>query len=148
MSVPWSTGTLRDTGRHRGIHMSSTTTYWSGPHTGGLVMLLDVSSTSFCSSVTPLGPWSFVALEHLPTLCGPHHFLCWALPICTFNPAGAELLWFSPHMAFHTDVSQGESFLSSACSLYHKDTLKNKFFLSLINLYLNKLYQIQASGFL
>lgn len=148
MSVLWSKSTLKDTGRHHGIHISSTTTYWSGAHTGDLVMLLNVNSTSFCSSFTPVGPWRFMALGHLPTLCGPHHFLCWALPIYIFNLVRAELLWLSPQMAFHTDVSQGKSFLSLTCSLYHKDTLKNNFCLSLINLYLNKLNQIQASGFL
>lgn len=64
-----------------------------------------------------------------------------------FNAVRPELLWFSPKVAY-TDVSQGKSFLSSTCSLYLKDTLKNKFLLSLIILYLNKRNQIQTSIFL
>lgn len=145
MSVPQSISTLEDTGRHHGIRISSIATYWSVHTQEIIVMFLEVSHTFFCLPFTPLGSWIFMALGHLPTLCGPHHFLSWALPIYTFNPVRSELLWFSLQMAY-TDVFQGKSFLS--LTLYHQDTLKNKFMLSLIKLYLNKLNQIQTSGFL
>lgn len=51
--------TLKGTRRYHGIHMSSTTTYWSGPYTGELFLLLAVSSIFFCLSFTSLGALKF-----------------------------------------------------------------------------------------
>lgn len=60
--------------------------------------------------------WSFLASAFLPILRGPHLILCWALPLCIFNPVGTELPWFSPQMALHTHTAPSKSFLPCLCT--------------------------------